>query len=327
MKTRLMLILLLIIILLFGCSRSSKITTPDEKLQNTIIVSAPKTAATIPLLRMIDSNALGTGVKIDLKLFGDLEKLMVIAVREDYGFLILPIHTAAILYNKGIDVRLLNVNVWGGIYLSSTDADFHQWQDLKGKQLYLPNKGSVPDILARYFLEENGLKIDEHLEIVNATYPQIAQLFVMEKIKYAVDGEPFATSNKTYVQNYRVILDFVEEWKKTADDKYSLPAYGVVVNDDFRVANQAFVKIFNQEYRRAVQWTLTNPDEAGVLAEKYLNLDKEMITKAIPGFNFSYQPALNAKMALEKYYGVLYNSKPESIGGKVPNENFYYQEE
>lgn len=327
MKTRLMLILFLIIILLFGCSRSSKKTTPDEKLQNTIIVSAPKTVATIPLLRMIDSNALGAGVKIDLQLFGDLEKLMVIAVREDYGFLILPIHTAAVLYNKGVDVKLMHVSVWGGIYLSSTEDDCQQWQDLKGQQLYLPNKGSVPDILARYFLEENGLKMGENLEIINTTYPQIAQLFKMEKIKYAVDGEPFATSNKTYVQNYRVILDFCEEWKKTSGDKYSLPAYGVVVNEDFLKENQAFVKIFNREYSRAVQWVSANPAEAGVLAEKHLNLNSKLITKAIPGLNFSYQLALNAKMTIEKYYNILFNSKPESIGGKVPNENFYYQEE
>lgn len=327
MKTRLMIIFLLMIVLLFGCSRSSNITTSEEKVQNTITVSAPKTAATIPLLRMIDSNALGAGVKIDLQLFGDLEKLMVIAVREDYGFLILPIHTAAVLYNKDVNVKLMHVSVWGGFYLSSTDVDCQQWQDLKGQQLYLPNKGSVPDILARYFLEENGLKMGENLEIINTTYPQIAQLFKMEKIKYAVDGEPFATSNKTYVQNYRVILDFCEEWKKTSGDKYSLPAYGVVVNEDFLKENQAFVKIFNREYSRAVQWTSANPAEAGILAEKYLNLNSKLITKAIPGLNFSYQLALNAKMTIEKYYDVLFNSKPESIGGKVPNENFYYQEE
>lgn len=327
MKTRLMMIFLLMIVLLFGCSRSSNMTTSEGELQNTIIVSAPKTAATIPLLRMIDSNALGADIKIDLQLFGDLEKLMVIAVREDYGFLILPIHTAAVLYNKGVNVKLMHVSVWGGFYLSSTEDDCQQWQDLKGQQLYLPNKGSVPDILARYFLEENGLKMGKNLEIINTTYPQIAQLFKMEKIKYAVDGEPFATSNKTYVQNYRVILDFCEEWKKTSGDKYSLPAYGVVVNEDFLKENQAFVKIFNREYSRAVQWVSANPAEAGVLAEKHLNLNSKLITKAIPGFNFSYQLALNAKMTIEKYYDILFNSKPESIGGKVPNENFYYQEE
>lgn len=35
--------------------------------------------------------------------------------------------------------------------------------------------------------------------------------------------------------------------------------------------------------------------------------------------------AIDAKPAVEKYLKVLQGNSPDSIGGKLPDENFYYQ--
>lgn len=333
MKKDFVLILLLSTSLLFGCGQSEKTPIPeaktlqnavDEEKQITVTVGVPKTAASIPILRIMESSTLGDGVKIELKIFGDTEKMMAIATGKDYGLMTVPVHTAATLYNKGLAVKLLNVSVWGGMYLSTTDPDCDKWEDLKGKQLHVISKGTVPDILTQYFLKQHGLKIGDNIEVVYSTYPEISQLMKMGKIKYAVDGEPFAASNKENIKDYRIILNYADEWKKTEGDQYSLPAYGIVANNDFLAENKELVEAFNTEYEKALRWTLDNPHEAGALAEKHLNVDGKLIEKAMPGFNYFYKTAMDAKRDIEKYCIVLSSLKPESIGGKIPDNNFYY---
>lgn len=336
MKKGLIAILLLSISLLFGCGQDTKTNIPDAKTepvaldaqeQIKVTVGAPKTAVTIPILRIMETNALGDKIKIDLKIFGDTEKMMAIAVSKDYGLLAVSVNTAVTLYNKGLDVRLLNASVWGGMYLSTTDSKCYEWEDLKGKQLYVISKGSVPDIITQHFLKQHGLKIGDNIEVVYSTYPEISQLIKLGKIKYAVDGEPFATANQENIDNYRVILDYVDDWKKTEGSECSLPAYGVVANNVFLSKNEELVKIFNQEYQKALEWALDNPREAGALAEKYLNVDGKLIEKAMPKFNFCFKTSVDAKKDIEQYCTVLASFKPESIGGKAPDEDFYYKTE
>lgn len=336
MKKGIILMLLLSITLIFGCGQAEKTTEigakmnsieTDEKEQIPLLVAVPKSPAAIPVLRMIESNALGDQIKIDFKLYGDMDKMMAIAVGRDYGLMVVPVHTAAALYNKGIGVKLLNVFGWGGMYLSTTDLNCNGWEDLKGKQLYVPAKGSVPDIITQHFFSQHGLKIGDNIEVVYSSHPEIAQLIKAEKIKYAVDAEPYVTRNMETIQDYRIVSDFSDEWKKTEGSEYSLPANGIIVNSGFLAENKEVISIFNEEFKKALTWTLDNPAEAGVLAEKYLNADAKLIEKAMPGFNFIYKASINAKKDIEEYCNVLSSFKPESIGGKVPDENFYYKNE
>lgn len=317
-------ILTLSVGLLFACGHSTEPANPNTKNEIAVLLSAPKSPATIPILRMMETNALGDKVKIDLKLYNGMEKMMTIASGEDYGFMVLPINTATTLYNKGLDIKLLNVSLWGGMYLATTDPDCNKWADLKGKQLYVPNKGSVPDIITQHFLSQHGLRRGDNIELVYSTHPEIAQLIALDKTKYAIDVEPFVTANKENNENYIVISDYVDEWKKTEGNEYSLPAFGLITNNDFSSKNKELIKTFNEEYKKALEWTLENPNEAGVLTEKHLNLDRKLIEKAMPNFKFDYKTSIDAQKDIEKYCNVLLSFKPASIGGKIPDENFYY---
>ena len=163
MKKGLLFLLILSISLFCGCS-PSQTSNLDTKNEITIIVGAPKSPATIPVLRMLETKALGENVNIDLKIYSSMEKMMALATREDYAFLEFPINAASVLYNKGLNVKLLNVTLWGGMYLSTTDPNCESWKDLNGKQVYVPHKGSVPDIITQHFLNKNGLNIGENVE-------------------------------------------------------------------------------------------------------------------------------------------------------------------
>ena len=72
---------------------------------------------------------------------------------------------------------------------------------------------------------------------------------------------------------------------------------------------------------------VNNPEDAGKLAEKYLNVDDVLIEKAMSNFNFNYVSSEAAKKDIEKYYDILFTYRPEIIGGKISDESFYYKNE
>ncbi len=176
---------------------------------------------------------------------------MALASGGNYGVLIVPVHTAANLYNKEIGVELINVCGWGGMYLSTTDSDCNSWGDLGGKELYVPSKGSVPDILTQYFLNQHGLVIGEDVELVYSSHIEIAQLLSAGTIKYAVDAQPYVTSNTKNVQNYKVISKFAEEWRLIQGAGYTMPANCMVANSEYLSGNEEIITAFNQKFAEA----------------------------------------------------------------------------
>ena len=315
--------------LLTGCegNHAQIVSETGTELNTKITVMVPKSSASIPVLRILETKAMGENIDIDIQVFNSTEAMVSMSSGMNYGFIVLPIHTAAALYNKDLDVKLMSVFTWGGMHLATTDASCKSWEDLNGKELYVLSKGSVPDILTQYFLDRHGLEVGENVEIVYSTYPEISQLMGLGRIRYAVDGEPFSTSNIESIENYRLIADYSEEWKHSVGDEYSLPAYGLAANNAFLSEYEELSQSFIEEFKKAVDWMSDNPEEAGALAEKHINADGGLIEKAMPKFNFNYVSSEAAREDIEKYYDVLFSYKPESVGGKVPDESFYYKNE
>ncbi|WMJ83203.1 ABC transporter substrate-binding protein [Oscillospiraceae bacterium LTW-04] len=331
MKKSLALVIVLIISLLTGCaqtnSKETNNTSPQSselKAQTTITVVAPKSPSTIPILRMIENNCMGDEAKIDLQLYSDLEAMMAMASEGDYEILIVPAHTAANLKNKRLDVKLLNVFGWGGMSLSTTDPGCNSWKDLVGKELYVPAKGSVPDVLTQYFLKHNNLTYGENVKVVYSNHAEIAQLLSSGTIKYAVDAQPFVTFNIKNVKDYKVITEFSEEWKLTQGKEYSMPGNCMITSNEYISKNEKLVNTFNEKFAEAIEWTIQNPSEAGTLASTHLKAKAELIAEAMPGIGFKYISAADSQKDMEQYYGVLLEMKPESIGGKLPDVEFYY---
>jgi len=301
-------------------STDSKATGPAA----TLTIVAPKSPASIPIFRMLESGCMGTDLSIDLQLYGDMQAMMALASEGNYGLLIVPAHIGANLYNKGLSVQLINVFGWGGMVLSTTDPNCTEWEDLQGKELYVPAKGSVPDIFTQYFLRLHGLKIGEDVEIVYSSHAEIAQLLSVGTIRYAIDAQPYVTANSKNVKEYSVISNFSKDWKLTQGDAYSLPASCTVGNTEYVAGNETLITDFNREFAAAIAWTLNHPAEAGVLANQYLNADAELIAEAMPGFCLQYQSASDAWNDITQYYKVLLELKPESIGNAIPDEDFLY---
>lgn len=299
----------------------------DEIAENmTVIVAGPKAPPTFPMLRMMDTKALGENIDFELKIWNSVEEMLAIASSQDYGFMGVPVNVSAKLYNKGLGVKLTNVDTWGVMYMYTTDADVRTWQDLKGKKLYVPFKSAPPDIVTQYLLKENGVKAGEDVEIVYSTPFEIAQLMIAGEIDYAMNIEPYVTAVTMQNENVSVLFDYMEEWKKLKGEETMIPNAGIITNNKFFSENEALVAKFEEEYKKATEWVMANPEEAGALCEQYLGVNAALIGKAMPNMGLHYETSAQAKDDLVMYYESLLDFQKESIGGKLPNEDYYYGE-
>jgi len=339
-KFVLIVVLVLCMTMVFACSAkvadtsneavvdkmASEVVETDVILEEiTVLISGPKAPPTFPILRMIETNALGDNVNIEFKVWNGIEELLAIATGGEYGFLAVPLNVSAKLYNKGLDIKLTNVDTWGVMYLASTNPNVNKWKDLQGRKLFVPLKSAPPDIITQHYLNKYGLEIGKDIEVIYSSPAEIAQMMKAGKIENAVNIQPFITASEGGENDVRVVMDYMQEWKKLEGDNFSIPNAGITTNDKFLKAHPGIVEQFEQEYEIALAWTLDNPEEASKLVEKYLGLNATLIQNAIPTMGLSYKRSIDVSEDLEKYYNVLLEFNTESIGGKVPDENYYYQ--
>ena len=72
---------------------------------------------------------------------------------------------------------------------------------------------------------------------------------------------------------------------------------------------------------------LANPEEAGTLVETelpQLGLKAAVMTASLQSITWKYTPAAEARASLEAFYTALSELSPEVIGGKLPDDGFYY---
>jgi NitT/TauT family transport system substrate-binding protein len=81
-----------------------------------------------------------------------------------------------------------------------------------------------------------------------------------------------------------------------------------------------------QSLKASVEWVVAHPAEAGALVEKHdLGLLAPVVTVAVPRSNYVFISAAAARPALESLYRAFLEFAPQSIGGALPPDNFYWK--
>ncbi len=300
-------------------------TTATPAVEKQIIkIGAPKAPPILPVLKMIEDNTLGDTVEIQLDYWETPEQLIGMIQGNKNDMYAFPLTVIAKLYNKGMGVKLTNVNTWGVSYLLSTDKNVKTWTDLKGKQLYIALQSSPPDIMTQYFLKQAGLSKDD-VEIIYAAKTELAQMMIAGKVENGVTIEPLVSQITTKNPNMKVKISLQEEWQKMSDTDKRIPTAGIGASVEFADNQRDLVIKFEEAYQKNLEWIVANPEAAGQLAEEKMGIKKQIIMKAIPNMGMHYKNALDSKAELDEFYQLLYDFNPKTIGGKVPDENMYFK--
>lgn len=238
-----------------------------------------------------------------------------------------PSNLAANIYNKTEGkVQVVAVNTLGVLNLVERGNSVNNISDLKGKTLYTTGMGAVPEYTIRYILSANGLDADKDVDIVwcSDTTEALSKLKAQDGA-IAVLPQPFVTAASAQISDLRVVMDLNDAWDKVNSTSKIVTGV-IVVRKEFADKYPEQLKQFIEEYKASVEYTSTNVDETAQLIADYGVVASATIAKkALPKCHIVCYTNNDMKDALKGFLKVLYDQNPKSVGGSMPEDDFYYE--
>jgi NitT/TauT family transport system substrate-binding protein len=299
-----------------------------------ITLAGPFATVSNPLIRMVESNAL-IDVTDELKfiVWRNPDQLRALALNGTTDFIATPTNVAANLYNRGVDIKLLNVSIWGILWMISREQGLQTLADFKDKEIAMPFRGDMPELIFSELAERQGLDPKKDFQLRYVSNPLDAmQLLIMRRVDHALLVEPAVSmalnKTKTFPVNivapdlYRSV-DLQKEWGRLLKREARIPQAGMaVINNKL---SPYIIERFTEEYTKATQWCLDNPVEAGkMVANRIEMLVPEAVSESMKTSQFEDVSALKARKELEFFFNILHKRTPALIGGKLPDKGFYY---
>lgn len=276
--------------------------------------------SSIPIAYLYENAAVLDGAPLEFQQYAspvtELPKLL--NGEADIGFL--PPNIAAKAYNSSNHALvMLGISGNGNLYLLSDDAGLASLEGLTGKTVFAAGQGATPEYVFRFLTEELDVTCNYSIQTA-----ELAAALASGKIHYALVPEPFATVATSKSASVRRSLDIQKLYSKKRGAG-SYPMTVMVCRADFAQKYPAVVQKFLNSYKKATDWTVSHPQEAGVLVEKHtLGLKAEVAAASIPNANYVWIPAKKGRGDMEKLLSMFLFFAPESVGGTLPDDAFYF---
>ncbi|MFW5971886.1 MAG: ABC transporter substrate-binding protein [Bacillota bacterium] len=313
-----------LLVLFVGVFNGSLFASDEMVLEKEdIVIQSPPTVGALPILWMIDTGVLSDQANIDINISGNHQQAIALITKNDIDMMVTGVNVGAKVFNRGIDVRLVNTNIWAIDYLLTQGFKADSWDDLKGRTLSLPLQGGPLDFLARYFLIENGVD-PEQVDLVYRPLNAGAKAFQLRDIDSVILPEPLVTTSLKQTPDAHLSLDLQKEWAKLHNGEDRIPYVGLFASGNLINENREFVEEFNEYYKEGVRWVHENPEAAAGLASEYFNMPAGVIQASFDRINLNVYPEGEAYQLIDLYFNEIMKMYPEMIGGKLPNELFYF---
>ena len=293
----------------------------------TIRLGGLKGPTSMGMVKLLDDaeNSL-TANTYEFTMAGSADELTPKFMKGEIDILAVPANLGAVLEAKtGGGVKMIAVNTLGVIYVVEKGGETIQSiEDLKGKTVYSTGKGSTPEYAFTYLLAQHGLEIGKDVIVEWKSEPtEVVAQMSAEESSIALLPQPFVTVAGTQIEGLRVALDLTEEWNKLGNGSQFVTA-GLIARTDFVEQNPEAVAKFLEEYAASTAYVNDNAAEAAKLIEKYDIVKAAVAEKAIPYCNIVCITGAEMKTMLQGYFQVLYDQKPEAVGGTLPEDDFYW---
>lgn len=300
----------------------------DESADSsTIRVGSLKGPTSIGLVSLMNTDTPANSYEFTMDTAAD--ELAASIVSEKLDIALVPANLASVLYQKtNGGVSVIDINTLGVLYVVSSDSSIQTMEDLKGKTVYLTGKGTTPDYVARYLLAENGLSEEDVILEYKSEAAEVAAILKEKEGAVGLLPQPFVTVACAQNENLNIVLDLNEEWNKVQGESGSQLVTGVtIVRRSFLEEQEEAVRGFLDDHKASARAAAEDPDTTAELVVKAGIIEKAPIAKkALPYCNITYLDGEAMKAALSGYLSVLFEQNPDSVGGALPDDNFYYIE-
>jgi NitT/TauT family transport system substrate-binding protein len=326
-----LLVLALCFGLLAGCGTTG---TEDPEAEpevadlTTFRIASLKGPTTMGMVKLMNDAEEGA-VKHDyqFEVFGTADEVVPKLVNGDLDIALVPCNLASVLYNKTQGaVQIAAVNTLGVLYVVESGDTVQSIQDLVGKTVYSTGKGTTPEFALNYILNQNGIEPGKDVNIeYKSEATEIAVMLENAENTIAVLPQPYVTAVQMQNEKVRVALSFTEEWDKVSPDS-GLVTGVVLVRKAFAEENPLALSEFLDDYKASTKYVNANVEEAAAWVEKYGIVAKAPIAvKAIPACNITYIEGDDMKAKVGGYLQVLFDANPQSVGGALPEDDFYFK--
>lgn len=199
-----------------------------------LIVAGPFATVSHPILHMIETNALSdVANKVEFKLWKNPDELRALVLNKGVQFSAVPTNVAATLYNKGVEIKLLNVSIWGILGMITRDKTLKTLKDFRGKKIAMPFRADMPDIVFNQVAKAQGLNPKKDFELKYMSNPVDAmQMLIMRRVDHALLAEPAISMALRKTKSFPLKLiapdlyrstNLQEEWGKVYGVEAKIP--------------------------------------------------------------------------------------------------------
>ena len=161
-------------------------TLPELRL------SGPPASVSNPLIHLAAQGRVpGLAERVRYLPWRDPDQLRALALRGEADFVAMPTNVAANLYNRGVPLKLVNVSVWGILFLVSRDAERRTLADFRGEEIAMPFREDMPDLVFQEAAQALGLDPKKDFRLRYVASPLDAmQLLITRRVRHALLAEP-----------------------------------------------------------------------------------------------------------------------------------------
>lgn len=291
-------------------------------------VGSLKGPTSIGLLYLMDQAEQGEAVNnYEFTMTAAADELLPSMLSGDLDIVLIPANVASVLYNKAEgDASVIDINTLGVLYMVSGNDKIRNMEDLKGQTVYMTGKGTTPDYVMQYLIKENGLTAADIALEYKSEATEVAAVLAETPDAVGVLPQPFVTAACAQNEKLSVVMDLTEQWAAVQGEGGSSLVTGVtVVRKGFLDQYPEAVEQFMEEHAVSAAYANEHVEETAGLAAAAGIIEKaEVAARAIPECNITYIDGEEMKTALSGYLAVLWEQNPESVGGGLPGEDFYY---
>ena len=300
-----------------------------------LVLAGPFATVSNPLIRIVDAGLLAdVAEKVEFISWRTPDQLRAMALKGEADFLAMPSNLSANLYNRGLKLQQMNIGIWGILWMVARRDGLKTLADFKGQEVVMPFRGDMPDALFRLLCRKQGIDPDKDMTLRYVASPLDAmQLLITRRADNALLADPAVAVGLRKSQSFPISVvapslyrsvSLQEEWGRVFNRAPRMPQAGIVMLGS-QLGNTALARRFEEACEEAQQWCEANPDECGqIVAKRIEMLTPEGVADAIRADRSDMVVASKARPELEFFYQQLLEMQPGLVGGKLPDDGFYF---
>lgn len=300
----------------------------NDESEQSYTFMAPDGAPALAISKLIyDNDNLGTAKSVKYSVLSSIQ-IMPTFSSGGADIIVVPVNVASLYYKENSnDYVMVAVITHGNFYIMSTTEI--NIDDLKGKQVAVPNQGAVPDWTFKMVLDKYQLLNKTGGEKVTINYYQegknVVQSILGGSETIGLVPEPAATTLEAkYLlkgkQLYRLDLQELYDGESKA-----YPQAVLMVKKSVLAENSNLVSALQTKITESANWIGQNVSSAvnAVNAKGGTTLDAQTLSqKAINGCKIYWENATEAKVSVKEYINKIIEI--DSSKATAVSDDFFY---